>query len=44
MNSLQTTLKDIEKLSNKSVNVVKVAMYYAFIPTIVYLGARTINW
>lgn len=44
MNSFQSTVKDIKKLSNKSVNVVKGAMYYAFIPAILYFGVKTVDF
>lgn len=44
MNSLQSTVKDIRIISNKSVNALKGAMYYAFIPVIVYLGIKTVTW
>ena len=44
MNSLQTTIKDVKKLTDKSSNVVKGAMYYGFIPAILYFGLRTVDW
>jgi ABC-type arginine transport system permease subunit len=44
MKSLQTTVKDVMKITDKSVNVVKGAMYYAFIPAILYLGIKTVDW
>jgi hypothetical protein len=44
MNSLQATVKDFKKVAGKSVNLVKGAMYYAFIPTILYFGFKTVDW
>ena len=44
MNSLQATVKDFRKVTDKSVNVVKGAMYYAFIPAILYFGLKTVDW
>ncbi len=44
MNSLQATVKDMRKVSDKSVSVVKGAMYYAFIPAILYFGLKTVDW
>jgi hypothetical protein len=44
MNSLQATVKDLRKVSDKSVSVVKGAMYYAFIPAILYFGLKTVDW
>jgi hypothetical protein len=41
---MKATIRDLSKMSSKSVNVVKTFLYYGFIPSIVYMGAKTIQW
>jgi hypothetical protein len=44
MNPLKSTIKDISKISDKSSKAVKGAIYYAFIPLVLYLGLKTVDW
>jgi hypothetical protein len=41
---MQRTLKDIQKIGSKGQHVLKFSLYYLYIPVIIYLGAKTVNW
>jgi hypothetical protein len=41
---MQRTLKDIQKLGSKGQHILKFGFYYFYIPIIVYLGVKTVNW
>ena len=41
---MQKTVQDIKKLSNQGQKTLKGFLYYAYIPVIVYLGIRTVDW
>lgn len=41
---MQKTIRDIQKIGSKAQNALKFAMYYIYIPAIVYMGIKTVNW
>lgn len=41
---MQKTVQDIKKLSNQGQKVFKGLFYYAYIPVILVLGLKTVNW
>lgn len=40
---MEKTMKDLSKLGNSSMYYAKKAIYYGYIPLIVYLGLKTTN-
>jgi|LakMenEpi03Aug12_release.lakeMendotaPanAssembly.Ray.scaffolds.fasta_scaffold4046156_1 hypothetical protein len=41
---MQRTIKDIQQFGLKGQKVLKFTLYYAYIPVIIYLGIKTVNW
>lgn len=41
---MQKTIQDFKKLSNQGQKVFKGLFYYAYIPVIVILGLKTVDW
>lgn len=41
---MKKTIKDIEKLSEGSVKWAKTGLYYAFLPIVLLVGFKTVNW
>jgi hypothetical protein len=41
---MQKTVQDLKKLTSKAINLGKGFLYYAYIPVVVYLGIKTVNW
>ncbi len=41
---MQKTIQDIKKLGNQGTKVAKGFFYYAYIPVVVILGLRTVDW
>lgn len=42
--NMQKTVQDIKKLSNQGQKVFKGFFYYAYIPAIIILGLKTVDW
>ena len=42
-NIMKKTVRDIEKLSEKSVKYIKLGLYYLAIPTVLALGVKTVD-
>jgi hypothetical protein len=40
---MKKTVRDIEKLSDKSVKYIKMGLYYLAIPAVLALGAKTVD-
>lgn len=38
---MQKTIKDLSKMSNHSIHYAKKALYYGYIPLILFLGLKT---
>ena len=41
---MDRTVKDIKKITTIGSKYLKNSVYYAYIPLILYLGAKTMNW
>ena len=40
---MQRTARDLQKLADGSIHIAKKALYYGYIPLILFLGARTVR-
>ena len=41
---MEKTVKDLKKLTNSGSKYLKSSIYYAYIPVILFLGFKTMNW
>jgi hypothetical protein len=41
---MKKTIKDLEKLSESSVKWAKTGLYYFFLPVVIVVGLKTVNW
>lgn len=41
---MKKTVKDIEKLADGSFKWAKTILYYFYLPAVIVIGAKTINW
>jgi hypothetical protein len=41
---MKSTIKDLNKLKDKTYGLIKTGVYYLYIPIVLAIGARTINW
>lgn len=41
---MDRTIKDLKSMAAKTYDYGKVVVYYGFLPTIIFLGLRTVHW
>lgn len=41
---MQKTIKDFQRLGSKGQNGLKFALYWGYIPLMLYFGIKTVNW
>jgi hypothetical protein len=41
---MKKTLKDIEKIGNSTVSWIKTGIYYLYLPVVLIVGIKTVNW
>ena len=41
---MKKTIKDLEKAGSNATSWFKTGVYYLYLPAVILLGARTINW
>jgi hypothetical protein len=41
---MKKTIRDIEKAGGESVKWFKTGVYYLYLPTVLFLGLRSVNW
>jgi hypothetical protein len=41
---MKKTVKDIEKLSEGGVKWLKAGLYYIYLPVVLIVGLKTVNW